>query len=253
MAELLKCLQQLVNNIYPALWCAQQQQHRTQLSQDQQRIQESTERTCQQQRQQQHQQQQQHWQQEDRQQLQHGDHQQPPLIVQLQPQRDHHKASQQAYCSAAASSSPSAHTVTATSRTSSSKHSQQRYAEVASALLLYFACVPQRPVLQEINKQLRAAARPKPYCQGLALIADPVYHRAVLDTVAALRCDWCVFLSSYNSELQPPSLVRAVMRQHVERLRVEAVCRVVSSCCHLSVAALHSHFFCSNRNTVTCV
>jgi siroheme synthase (precorrin-2 oxidase/ferrochelatase) len=40
----------------------------------------------------------------------------------------------------------------------------QRLPEVAAALLLYFVCIPQQPVHQEIAKQLRSAAKPRQVC-----------------------------------------------------------------------------------------
>jgi hypothetical protein len=67
--------------------------------------------------------------------------------------------------------------------------------------------------------------------QGRApLIANPLYRQAVIDTAAALRCDWCRFLSSYcgGQQQQRPLLVKAVMGHFVERLRVQAVRNMVS-------------------------
>jgi hypothetical protein len=66
-------------------------------------------------------------------------------------------------------------------------------------------------------------------CLQEPLIAHPVYRQAVLDTAAALRCNWCHFLSSFCGQPQLPLLVRAVMAQHVERLRLQAVRRVVGA------------------------
>lgn len=223
MAELLKCLQQLVNNIYPALE-HQQQVHNPAVSQHQR----------------QHQSQQQD-------------------VSEQQPQRRQHHGSANSRTNQDSGRFESAWSDTSSNDSdsdgsSSSSDLLRRLAEVAAALLLYFVCVPRQPVIQEITKQLRAAAKPRPgsgrrrtptaaeaapapaavSAVSEALISSPLYRQAVLDTAAALRCNWCNFLGSYFGQSHP-LLVRAVMSHHVERMRVQAVRKLVSrvTCCHM--------------------
>jgi hypothetical protein len=222
MAELLKCLQQLVNNIYPAL--EQQQQQQQQVQHPAASIQHQLHQQAQQQdRSEQHQQQRQH----------------------QDSSNSRTKQDSSRFESAWSDTSSD------DSNPDSSSSCIERLPEVAAALLLYFVCVPLQPVIKEITKQLRAASKPRPgSCRRHtstatataeaateaaaavlpapeALISSPLYRQAVLDTAAALRCNWCTFLGSYFGQSHP-LLVRAVMSHHVERMRVQAVRKLVS-------------------------
>jgi hypothetical protein len=128
---------------------------------------------------------------------------------------------------------PPAHTTTSSSMPC-------RWVEVAAALLLYFVCVPQRPVSHEIVKLLRAAAMPtacqrqrqrqQQSGQRVLLLEQPTYQLAVRATVAAMHGHWCRFLAVLHTGELPP-LVKAVMRQHVWRMQLLAVQRAVRGSC----------------------
>jgi hypothetical protein len=123
----------------------------------------------------------------------------------------------------------------------------QRQAEVSAALLLYFVCVPRQPIMQELVKQLKAAAgcclgpdssssscssssnehsgadAPKP----LLLLQHPTYQLAVQAAAAYLNCNWVQFMRCY--EQQPPMLMRVVMECAVQRMRLHTVHSVVAA------------------------
>jgi hypothetical protein len=226
MAELLKCLQQLVNNIYPAL--EQQQQQQSPPPQEQQAGNPAA---------------------SIQQQQRYHQSQQQDLSQQHQQQRQH-LSSANSNTNQGSSRCESAWSDTSSNDndpdgSSSSSDPLRRLPEVAAALLLYFVCVPRQPVIQEITKQLTAASKPRPgSCRhqtstaaaaaaaappaSEALICSTLYRQTVLDTAAALRCNWCTFLGSFYGQSHP-LLVRAVMNHHVERMRVQAVRKLVSA------------------------
>jgi hypothetical protein len=151
MAELLKCLQQLVNNIYQALERTQQQQPQLQqLNSHQQPCQQERHGVAPQPQQQQHGQQ-------------HLTATQANYLSSMATNRAQNSSSSR-YQSAWSDSSSDEEgdngaIPTSSSSSSSSKGPLQRYPEVAAALLLYFVCIPRQPVFQEVTKQLRAAGR----------------------------------------------------------------------------------------------
>jgi hypothetical protein len=129
-----------------------------------------------------------------------------------------------------------------------------RLAEVSSALLLYFACVPQQPIMQELVKQLKAASKwmvpgqstphqtqwlqvPEQQQQHLPqgrhgisglLLHTPEYQQALRAAAAVLSTNWHQFTHIYHTEC-PPSLVKAVMGCHLERLRRSVVVAAVAT------------------------
>jgi hypothetical protein len=118
----------------------------------------------------------------------------------------------------------------------------QRQAEVSAALLLYFVCIPRQPIMQELVKQLKAAAR---CCLGpsgssssdqsrgldqpepLLLLQHPTYQLAVQAAAAYLNCNWVQFMRCY--EQQPPMLMRVVMECALQRMRLHTVHSVVAA------------------------
>ncbi|KAF8060080.1 NAGS2 [Scenedesmus sp. PABB004] len=185
--ELLKCLQQLSNSIYPALSRLpedhQQQRQRRQQTQQLSQAQQQPEQPEQQRQQQ---------------------LRQPPALGARPP----------------SSAAPGAGGAAPRTPPPGPPLLLERRAEVAAALLLYFVCVPARPVGQELVKQLACAGRAPPR-GGAPLLAAPEFQAALRATAAALGCNWVAFARCLRAS--PPPLVRVVLEAGLARARVRTV------------------------------
>ena len=94
----------------------------------------------------------------------------------------------------------------------------ERKEQVSAALLLYFACVPHKPLVPELVKQLRRAAadgKLGPAERAGGTRGGEAWDLAVRAVRGWLRGEWGVFLDCYESA---PLLLRLVMEGAVARV-----------------------------------
>jgi hypothetical protein len=93
----------------------------------------------------------------------------------------------------------------------------ERREEVSAALLLYFACVPHKPLVPELVKQLRRAAAEGKLQQGGfdGIGGSGAWELALVGVRAWLRMEWGVFLDCYE---RAPLLLKLVMEGAVPRV-----------------------------------
>eukprot|EP00877_Chromochloris_zofingiensis_P003709 jgi/Chrzof1/13339/Cz07g29130.t1 len=105
--------------------------------------------------------------------------------------------------------------------------SSMRRAEVHAALLLYFVCVPQQPVVKEMVRRLRGTSA--------VLMASSSMQLALRAATAMLSGRWVTYFHCYSSS---PMLVRLVMEAGMSRVHTRALSAVALSYRSIPVATL---------------